>query len=243
MSLENCTYYGTIGTKYQSDLKNNSVFVVKQEQDLTELAKNILIHEESQKNITAKIDLKDRNIVFIYNVLPGSGQDYRIKSIHTTPTVIQVKVAALSCPGLGGTCDMNAELFVLSAPKKYEKEHLKVSREKLDIFSEPEFEGFEYYTSLGNNIDKAFLTLGEDVQFFTSDAYYHQSSDETISKESWFTALNEKQKEIVMQFRAAVIARDKALEEKGDDYISENSSECYSRYRQLLRGMEERLPH
>ncbi len=238
MSFEVCQYHGGIGTSYQDELKNGSVFAIKKEQDLTEIAKNFLISQESQAHVKSRNDLKDRNIFLIYNVLYGGGADYFIKNINLNQSEMQVKIVRMSCPGVGGPCDINAEFFILSAPKTYEKENVIVSYEKLDIFSEPEFEGYEDFLAIDKNIKKAFSTLDRSTQ--AKIFYIKRKSFESLSEESWFKSLNDNQKEIVSQYIEAVISQNKKFEELGDkkyEKMRENERDCIQRYRKLCKRL------
>ncbi len=237
MSLEICQYHGSIRTSYfQAEVKNGSVFAIKKEQDLTEIAKKFLISQENQAHVKSRNDLKDRNIFLIYNVLYGGGADYFIKNINLSPSEMRVKIVSMSCPGMGGPCDMNAEFFIVSAPKTYEKENFKVSFEKLDIFSEPEFEGYEIW-GIDKQIEKAFSTLGDDIQSFIGQAHFHNESVESFSEESWYKSLNDNQKETIKQFREALDSRDKKYEELGEEQQNEKfqqkEQDCFQRYHKL----------
>ena len=236
MSLEICQYHGCIATSYQDELKKGSVFAVKNEQDLTEIAKNILISQKNHDHVKSRTDLKDRNIFLIYNVLPGGGSDYYIKNINLNNSEIQVKVVRVSCPGMGGPCDINAEFFILSAPKTYEKENFMVSFENLDIFSEPEFEGYEELLAIDKNIKKAFSTLDKS----TKAKIFYIKSFESMSEESWFKSLNDNQKEIVSQYIEALISKNKKFEALGDkkyEKMRENERDCIQRYRELCKRL------
>ena len=242
MSIEICRYHNGIGTSYQDTLKNGSIFAIKKEQDLTELAQNILISQENQEYVKSTTDLKDRNIFLIYNVLPGGGKSFFIKNINSNPSEIQVKVVGVSCSSIAGTCDMNAQFFIVSAPKTYEKENFAVSFDELDIYSEPEFEDYEDFLAIDKQIDKAFHTFDEDTQHLILHSYYNKKSVDSLSEETWFKSLTDNQKEIVRQFREAIISRDKKFEELGDkkykQKMRENVSDRIQRYRKLCSRLE-----
>ncbi len=242
MSFEICQYHGSIRTRYQAELEDGSVFAIKKEQDLTEITKNFLISQENQDLLKSRTDLTERNIFLIYNILAGSGRVYFIKNIHLNPSEMQVKVVEMSCPGIGGPCDMNAKFFILSAPKTYEKENFKVSFEALDIFSEPEFEGYEEFYAIDKQIEKAFSTLDDGTRSLIEGSYYDSKSIDSLSEETWFKSLNDNQKEIVRQFRKALDSRDKEYEKLGEkqqrEKLLKNESDCFQRYHKLCSRLE-----
>jgi hypothetical protein len=237
MSFPICQYHGMISTAYRSEIEHSSIFSIKREQDLTELVRNALISYQNQDDLKADTDLNSRNIFLIYTVLPGGGR-YCIKNINSHYPNIEVKVVYMNCPYLFGTCALGAKFYVLSTPKTYERENLKISCETLDIYSEAEFDGFENFIELDKKIEEAYLTLDEDTQELTLNSYYQNEAVEALSEESWFNSLSHDQKEIIRKYREALILRDEKYKKISEEKRQVAEFDCIRRYSELCQRLK-----
>jgi hypothetical protein len=239
MSLEIGKYHGNIYTRFQEEIGNESVFSIKDSEDLSQVAHNIFISQKATDEISARIDLKEKNIFLIYIVMPGGGQNYCLKKIDPLGTDINVKIVGLSCPYIMGTCDLNAKIFVLSAPKDYEKENIKVSVEDLDIYSEPEFEGFENIYAMDKQLMQDFYGLNEGIRDNLEFSVIDHITDEVLYAESWYILLTDCLKEVVRHYRNAVFSTQRRTQELGEEKQMEmirDQSVRYSRLEQRLEG-------
>jgi hypothetical protein len=234
MSIGVCNYHGNCFIKYQSRLKSGYVFEVKEGADLSQLVKNALILNETEEYIHSKINLKDRNVYLIYIIRPGGDSNYCLKDLCSTPTEIRVKVTSLSFPGDGGTCDMNAVAFILSSPKNYVKECVKVAFEKLNMYSEPEFEGFVNLEAIDNKLEEDILSI-DLPEYQKSEALHMPEVD--LEQQEWFQELNPDQKNILWRSREGLAAWNKRRADLGEEKILENQIDHRARFRKL----EERL--
>ena len=212
------------------------VFEVKEGTDLSECVKNALILNRTEEYIHSQINLKDRNVYLIYIVLPGGGSDYCLRDLRSTPSEINVKVTHLSFPGDGGTCDMNAKAFILSSPKNYVKETVKVAFEKLNMYSEPEFEGFVDLEAVDDKLEED-ISLIDLPEFQKLKALHMPEAD--LRQQKWYEELDLTQKDIIGRSREGVAAWNKKREDLGEEKIRENQKEHRERFRKLEKRLQQ----
>ena len=236
MSIGLCNYHGDCFIEYRDQLKSGHVFEVKEEADLSELVKNALILNQTEEYIHSNINLKDRHVYLIYIVLPGGGSDYCLRNLSSTPSEINVKVTRLSFPGVGGPCDMNAKAFILSSPKNYVKETVKVAFEKMNMYSEPEFEGFV-------DLEAADDKLNQDIsrinlpQFTKLKALSMPEAD--LRQQKWFQDLDHSQKDLLWVSREGMVAWKKKRADLGEEKIRENQKDRRERFRNLKERLKQ----
>ncbi len=217
-------------------MKWGHVFEIKEASDLTELVKNTLITNRTEEYISSTINLKDRNVYLIYIILPGSGRDYCLKELLSTPSEIKVKVVELTFPGVGGACDMNAKAFILSSPKNYVKGQVTVAFDKMNMYLEPEFDGFVDLEAVDEALNRDISLL--DLPLFQKAKALHMPLSD-LEKEFWFLNLDLEQKNIILKSREGVALRNKKLEGLGEEKIEENKKDRRQRFYQLKSRLQE----
>ena len=230
MTLGVCNYHGDCFIKYQAQLASGHVFEVKDESDLSEWVKNMLILNRTEEYIHSQINLKGRHVYLIYIVLPGSGTDYCLRDLHSTASAINVTVTELSFPGVGGTCDMKAKAFILSSPKNYVKENVKVAFNNLNMYSEPEFDGFVDLEAVDEQLKRDVSRI--DLPEFAKIKALHMPEAD-LRQQKWFQELDHIQKDIIERSREGVAAWNKKREALGEEKIRENQKDHGERFNKL----------
>jgi hypothetical protein len=237
MSVGVCNYHGDCCIEYQSQLNSGHVFEVKEEADLSELVKNALILNRTKEYIHSKINLKDRNVYLIYIVEFGGGKDYCLRDLHSTPSEINVKATQLSLPGVGGTQDVNAKAFILSSPKNYVKESVKVAFENLNMYSEQEFEGFVDLEAVDVNLEKDISRIKLPLMK-KMNALDLPIAD--LEQEEWYHKLDSNQKDLIWRTREGVAAfKKKRADLGGEKKIRENQIDRRERFNKLKERLQQ----
>lgn len=233
-----CQYFGATKVNYIAEYEDGHVLAIKHKKDLEALFKSKLLSKEAHDFVKSKVNLKKKNIFLVYKILPGGGSEYFIRTINISSLEINVDIVSINCPSKGGFCDMNAKCYVLSTLKEYEKVNFKICFEELNIYSEPEFADFKDINAIDEKAQKAYLRLDKKIQSFAKSSYYQEMSDQALSKESLFLTLSDDQKEVVRQYKNALVSRDEKIKKLGKEQLKENTYDQLSRYGKLRQRLE-----
>lgn len=139
-----CSYHGHFSVVYCPDIQEK-IYAVKEASGFEEITKNFAISTQQVAEFKSKINLENRNIIFIYISTGSSATGLGIKNLEMVNSVFKIKAVTISFCDLGGTCDMHGNMFAFSVPKGVDEDHVRIAYEHLvvDFEDEPSMKAYK----------------------------------------------------------------------------------------------------